>query len=109
MALKIRLRQQGRSHRPFYRVVVADCRSPRDGKYVEAIGWYNPLESVAERNLYIKPDRVQHWLSHGAEITDKVESLIKQAAPEVLKQHQERAMQKRNKEAAKRKQRKTKA
>ena len=45
MALKIRLRQQGRNNRPFYRLVVTDARSPRDGKYVEALGWYNPFEA----------------------------------------------------------------
>ncbi len=45
MALKIRLRQQGRNNRPFYRLVVTDVRSPRDGKYVEMLGWYNPFES----------------------------------------------------------------
>ena len=47
MALKIRLRQQGRKNRPFYRLVLTDSRTPRDGKYVEALGWYNPIEKDA--------------------------------------------------------------
>ena len=54
MALKIRLRQHGRSKRPFYRVIVTDSRNPRDGRYVECVGWYNPLEAEAEKNLSLK-------------------------------------------------------
>ena len=60
MALKIRLRQQGRNNRPFYRLVVANCRSPRDGKYVEALGWYNPFEQELDKSVSIKPDRIQY-------------------------------------------------
>ena len=64
MGLKIRLRQQGRNNRPFYRLVVADCRSPRDGKYVEALGWYNPFEQELDKSVSIKPERIQYWLDH---------------------------------------------
>jgi small subunit ribosomal protein S16 len=57
MALKIRLRQQGRNNRPFYRLVVADVRSPRDGKYLEALGWYNPFEAEADRSFSANAER----------------------------------------------------
>lgn len=103
MALKIRLRQQGRTNRTFYRLVVTDSRSPRDGKYVEALGWYNPIEAVDDKKMSFKIDRIQHWLSVGAQLTDNVESLIRQAAPEVVKGQKEKELAHRAKVAAKRK------
>lgn len=84
MALKIRLRQQGRKNRTFYRLVVTDARSPRDGKYVEALGWYNPIEEADDKQLSIKADRVQHWLSVGAQLTENAENLIRKSAPEII-------------------------
>lgn len=84
MALKIRLRPQGRTNRTFYRLVVTDSRAPSDGKYVEALGWYNPIEAADDKRLAIKPDRIQHWLSVGAQLTDNVTNLIRQSAPHLI-------------------------
>lgn len=109
MALKIRLRQQGRNNRPFYRVVVADIRSPRDGKYVEALGWYNPFETEADRNLCVNAERVSYWVGQGAEISDVVGALLKRAAPSILKQRSERKVTKRLQSHSKRKAREAKA
>lgn len=102
MALKIRLRQQGRNNRPFYRLVLANARSPRDGKYIEGLGWYNPFEEVNERNLSIKSDRIQFWLDQGAIISDNVQALLAKAAPEVLKHQREKVQAHRAKLSAKR-------
>jgi small subunit ribosomal protein S16 len=106
VALKIRLRLQGRTNRPFYRLVVADSRNPQDGRYVETLGWYNPLEADPERNLLVKEDRVHHWLGLGAIMTEKTEALIARAAPNVIKFKKEKEIAKRTKHAAKRKARK---
>ena len=103
MALKIRLRQQGRRNRSFYRLVVTDSRSPRDGKYVEALGWYNPIETEEEKMISFKSDRIQHWLSLGAQLTENAESLIKKVAPSVVRQQTEKEVAHRAKMAAKRK------
>jgi small subunit ribosomal protein S16 len=103
MALKIRLRAQGRNNRETYRLVLADCRSPRDGKYIEMLGWYNPFESVPERNLLIKADRVQHWLDLGAQMSDNAEALIRKTAPSIIRKQTEKAQALRAKAAAKRK------
>src|SRR5262245_60157730 len=84
MALKIRLRQQGRKNLQTYRLVLCDSRSPRDGKYIEVLGWYNPQESAPEKNLSIQGDRVQHWLSQGAILTEKAAALVKRGAPDVI-------------------------
>lgn len=86
MALKIRLRQQGRKNRAFYRLVLADARAPRDGKYLESLGWYDPIESDHAKGVSLKKDRLQYWLGVGAQLTDNAESLVKAHAPEV---HQE--------------------
>ena len=73
MAVKIRLARGGTKKRPFYRVVAADERSPRDGRFIEKLGTYNPLlaEDNAER-VVLNLERVQHWLDHGAQPTDRV-------------------------------------
>ena len=92
MALKIRLRRQGRVHRPFYRLVVADATMPRDGKYVESLGWYNPVETEEDKVLYVKPDRIEYWLNQGAQATEKAEALMAKAAPEVMKKHKAEAL-----------------
>jgi small subunit ribosomal protein S16 len=65
----------GRKKRPFYRVVVADARAPRDGRFIESIGYYNPMTDPAEVNF--KEDRVFYWLSNGAQPTDTVKSLLR--------------------------------
>ncbi len=106
MALKIRLRKQGRTNRPFFRMVVADCRNPRDGQYVESLGWYDPLESDSEKGLNIAADRIQHWLNQGAVLTESAEALICRAAPQVIKGLREKERLQRLSQAAKRKARK---
>jgi small subunit ribosomal protein S16 len=77
MAVKIRLTRLGSKKSPFYRVVVADSRFPRDGRFVEEIGYYNPLTEPAE--IKIDADKAQKWLKNGAQPTDTVKSLLKKA------------------------------
>ncbi|MDJ0512353.1 MAG: 30S ribosomal protein S16 [Methyloceanibacter sp.] len=73
MSLKIRLSRGGAKKRPFYRIVVADSRSPRDGRYIEKIGTFNPLlPKDSEDRIQLDTDRVKHWLSNGALPTDRV-------------------------------------
>jgi len=73
MALKIRLARGGAKKRPFYSIVVADSRSPRDGRFIEKIGTYNPmLERDNPQRVTLNTDRVKHWLSVGAQPTDRV-------------------------------------
>ena len=92
MTLKIRLRRQGKTNRPSYRLVVADVHSPRDGKYLETLGWYNPIESLEERTLSVDPVRIQHWLDQGAQLTEKAEKLVARAAPAVIRALKEKQM-----------------
>ena len=75
MAVKIRLRRIGAKKKPFYRVVVADSRYPRDGRFIEEIGYYNPLENPSE--LKVDKEKVSKWISNGAQPTDTVKSLFK--------------------------------
>lgn len=73
MAMKIRLARGGSKKRPFYRVVAADSRMPRDGRYVEKLGTYNPLlPKDSEERVKLDMERVQHWLDQGAQPTDRV-------------------------------------
>lgn len=101
MAVKIRLRAQGSIRRAVYRVVATDSRSPRDGKYIEALGWYNP-KGAGEARVQLKPDRLQHWLDMGAEFSEKVESLMAEAAPGVLANARAKTQKQRVKAAKKR-------
>jgi small subunit ribosomal protein S16 len=103
MALKIRLRQQGRTNRAFYRLVVTDSRSPRDGKYVELVGWYNPIEAEDDKRLSIKEDRIEYWLNTGAQLSEKAEHLIKHTAPHLVKAQVNKEMAHKAKAAEKRK------
>ena len=75
MAVSIRLRREGAKNRPYYRIVVTDSRSPRDGKFIEIIGTYDP--KIPGRNSTLKIDRVEYWISKGAQPSDTVRSLIK--------------------------------
>ena len=75
MAVSIRLRREGAKNRPYYKVVVADSRSPRDGKFIELIGTYDPKKP--DHNSTLKLDRIDHWISKGAQPSDTVRSLIK--------------------------------
>ncbi len=77
MAVKIRLKRMGSKKAPFYRVVVADSRYPRDGRFIEEVGTYNPLKNPAEINL--DAEKVQKWIGNGAQPTDTVKALIKKA------------------------------
>lgn len=75
MAVKIRLRRMGAKKAPFYRVVVADSRYPRDGRFIEEIGTYNPC--VAPADIKIDADRAKEWIKSGAQPTDTVRALLK--------------------------------
>ncbi len=77
MAVKIRLRRMGAKKAPFYRIVVADSRYPRDGRFIDEIGYYNPLTDPVD--LKVDTEKVQKWISNGAQPTDTVKSLLKKA------------------------------
>ena len=77
MAVKIRLRRMGAKKAPFYRIVVADSRYPRDGRFIDEIGYYNPLTEPVD--LKVDTEKVQKWISNGAQPTDTVKSLLKKA------------------------------
>ena len=80
MALKLRLARGGSKKRPFYSIVVADVRAPRDGRFIEKLGTYNPLlPKDSESRVTLNTDRVQHWLGHGAKPTDKVLRFLDEA------------------------------
>ena len=80
MALSMRLSRGGSKKRPYYRIVIADARSPRDGKFIEKIGTYNPLLAKDdEKRIVLDGDRAKHWLSVGAQPTDTVRSLLRKA------------------------------
>jgi len=76
LAVKLRLRRMGKKKQPIYKVVAADTRSPRDGKFLEAVGLYNPLTDP--HTVEIKEDRVLYWLDNGAQPTNTVKSLLRQ-------------------------------
>ena len=78
--VKIRLTRGGAKKRPFYHIIVTDSRSARDGRNIERVGFYNPVAQGAEKRIEINLDRVKHWLDNGAQLTDKVADLYKQAA-----------------------------
>jgi small subunit ribosomal protein S16 len=89
MALSIRLSRGGSKKRPYYRVVVADARSPRDGKYLEKIGTYNPLLAKDdEKRVQVDADRARHWISVGAQPTDRVARFLDQAGVQESEQGQ---------------------
>lgn len=77
MSVKIRLRRMGRKKQPHYRVVVADSASPRDGRFVESLGYYKPLNDPAR--LVVDMERVEYWISQGATPSDTVKSLLSKA------------------------------
>lgn len=100
MVLKIRLRQQGRTNRQTYRLVVTDIRNPRDGKYLEMIGWYNPFSKTTD--AVVDTARIQYWVGLGAQITPSAQTLISRVAPEVMKEINGKELARRVKETAKR-------
>ena len=81
MAVKIRLRRMGAKKAPFYRVVVADSRYPRDGRFIEEIGYYNPLTNPVD--IKIDAEKATKWLNNGAQPTETVRSILKKS--EIIK------------------------
>lgn len=80
MAMKIRLARGGSKKRPFYRVVAADSRMPRDGRFIEKLGTYNPLlPKDSEERVKLNVERVQHWLAQGAQPTDRIARMLEAA------------------------------
>ena len=80
MAVRIRLTRRGAKKKPFYRIVVADSEAPRDGRFIEVVGTYDPRKKPSE--IKIKMDKVDYWLSKGALPTAVVASLIKKSSPQ---------------------------
>ena len=75
----IRLTRGGAKKRPFYQIVVADSRSPRDGRFIERIGFFNPLAAGQAERLHLDVAKVDAWVAKGASLSDRVESLVKEA------------------------------
>lgn len=98
MVLVIRMRQQGRKNRQTFRLVVTDKKTPRDGKYLEAVGSYDPHR--AENNLQVNTERLSYWISKGAQISESARTLVKSVAPDVMKSLQDQKNAKRVKLAA---------
>ncbi len=78
--VKIRLTRGGAKKRPFYHIVVTDQRNKRDGRSIERLGYYNPVAQGSEKRVELNTDRVNHWVSNGAQLTDKVRMLVKEAS-----------------------------
>jgi small subunit ribosomal protein S16 len=77
--VKIRLTRGGAKKRPFYHIIVTDSRSARDGRNIERLGFYNPIAAGSEKRVELNMDRLNHWVGQGAQMTDKVADLAKQA------------------------------
>ena len=75
MAVKLRLKRMGAKKRPFYRIVAADSRSPRDGRFIEVVGTYNPI--LESNNITLDEEKVTKWINNGAEPTDTVKSILR--------------------------------
>ena len=78
--VKIRLTRGGAKKRPFYHIIVTDSRSARDGRNIERVGYYNPVATGGEQRVVLDTARVDHWVGNGAQMTDKVRALYKEAA-----------------------------
>jgi len=76
----IRLSRTGAKKRPFYHIVVTDSRNARDGRYIERLGFFNPIASGGEERLRLNNDRIDYWVSKGAQQSDRVAQLVKDAA-----------------------------
>lgn len=76
----IRLSRGGAKKRPFYNIVVADSRRSRDGRFIERVGFYNPVAAESEEGLRLDKERIDYWVSKGAQVSDRVSSLIKKQA-----------------------------
>ncbi|MCI4566767.1 30S ribosomal protein S16 [Lysobacter sp. CFH 32150] len=78
--VKIRLTRGGAKKRPFYHIIVTDSRSARDGRNIERVGFYNPVAAGNEKRVELNLERVKHWVGQGAQLTEKVADLYKQAS-----------------------------
>lgn len=78
--VSIRLSRTGAKKRPFYHIVVTDSRNARDGRYIERVGYFNPIAVGGEVTLHVEQARVDHWLAQGAQPSERVSKLLKQAA-----------------------------
>ena len=76
MAVKLRLKRMGSKQRPFYRIIAADSRSPRDGRFIESVGTYDPIKK--DENVTVDEEKVLKWLNNGAQPTDTVKSILTQ-------------------------------
>ncbi|CAF0704436.1 30S ribosomal protein S16 [Candidatus Methylacidithermus pantelleriae] len=86
MAVSIRLRREGKKKQPFFRIVVADKRTPRDGRYLEQLGYYNPM--ARPEKLKLELSKVEEWIRKGAQPTEAVQALIRKARRETRDQSQ---------------------
>jgi small subunit ribosomal protein S16 len=75
--VRLRMKRMGRRHRPFYRINAMDSRSPRDGRVIEELGWYDPLATEEGKQVSLKAERIKYWLSQGAQPSDTVRNLLK--------------------------------
>lgn len=80
--IKLRLKRMGRTHRPFYRINAMDSRSPRDGRVVEALGYYDPLVE-GEKQVKLQADRIKYWLDQGAQPSDTVRDILRRNGIEI--------------------------
>lgn len=103
MAVKIRLRRMGARKKPFYRIVVADSRSPRDGRCIEEIGYFNPMVNPVDIKLDM--EKVEKWIANGAQPTDRVKSIIN----EIKNPKEKKEVKKISKRAAKKQEEEAKA
>ena len=106
MGLKIRLARAGAKKRPYYHIVVADSRSPRDGRFLEKVGSYNPMLPAEHADrIRLQDERIRHWLGHGALATDRVARFLGKAGlapmPEIREHPKKSAPKKRAQERAK--------
>ena len=77
MAVRLRLKRMGRRHKSFYRISAMDTRTPRDGRVVENLGWYDPQAKTVDKQLSLKRERVEHWLKVGAQPSETVRQILK--------------------------------
>jgi small subunit ribosomal protein S16 len=95
MSMKIRLARGGSKKRPFYRIVAADSRMPRDGRFIERLGTYNPLlPKDSEERVKMNVERIQYWIGHGAQATDRIQRMLEAAGvvPAKTRSNPERAV-----------------
>ena len=78
MAVRIRLKKMGRTHRPYFRLCAVDARAPRDGRVIEELGHYDPMLPETDARARLKSDRIDYWLGVGAKASDRVAALVKQ-------------------------------